>query len=57
MDEPQREYNNNINRIYEKALTIVYRDKKRSTFKDLSEKGNSVTTHMKKTPSISNGNV
>ena len=34
--------NNNINGIHEKALRIVYRDKK-STFKDLFEKYNSVT--------------
>ena len=38
--------NNNINGIHEKALRIVYRDKK-STFKDLFEKDNSVTVHAK----------
>ena len=35
-----RSLNNNINRIYEKALRIGYRDKK-STFKELLEKDNS----------------
>ena len=38
--------NNNINGIHEKALRIVYRDKK-STFKDLFEKDTSVTVHAK----------
>ena len=38
--------NNNINRIDERALRIVYRDKK-STFKELLEKDNSVTVHVK----------
>ena len=38
--------NNNINRIHERALSIVYRDKK-STFKGLLEKDNSVTVHVK----------
>ena len=32
-----RSLNNNINRIHERALKIVYRDKK-STFKELLEK-------------------
>ena len=46
MDEPQPETKNNINRIHEKAVRIIYRDKK-STFKELLEKDNSVTTHVK----------
>ena len=37
-----RSLNNNINRIHERALRIVYRDKK-STFKELLEKDSSVT--------------
>ena len=41
-----RSLNNNINRIHKRALRIVYRDNK-STFKELLEKYNSVTVHMK----------
>ena len=41
-----RSLKNNINRIHEGALTMVYRDKK-STFKELFEKDNSVTIHLK----------
>ena len=41
-----RSLNNNINRIHEKALRIVYRDKK-SNFKELLQKDNSVTVHVK----------
>ena len=41
-----RNLNNNINRIHERALRIVDRDKK-STFKELLEKDNSVTVHVK----------
>ena len=41
-----RSLNNNINRIHERALRIVYRDKK-STFKELLEIDNSVTVHVK----------
>ena len=37
---------NNNNRIHERALRIVYRDKK-PTFKELLEKDNSVTVHVK----------
>ena len=39
MDEPQPESKQYINRIHERALRIVYRDKK-STFKELLEKDN-----------------
>ena len=48
--------NNNINRIHESALRIIYRDKK-STFKVLLEKDNSVAVHVKSLLSISNENV
>ena len=41
-----RSLNNNINRIHERTLRIVYGDKK-STFKELLEKDNSVTVHVK----------
>ena len=41
-----RSLNNNINRIHERAFRIVYRDKK-STFKELLEKDNSVTVYLK----------
>ena len=40
-----RSLNNNINRIHERTLRIVYGDKK-STFKELLEKDNSVTVHV-----------
>ena len=38
--------NHNINSINERALSIVYRDKK-STLKELLEKDNAVTIHVK----------
>ena len=38
--------NNNIKKIHERAFRIVYRDKK-STFKEILEKGNSVSAHVK----------
>ena len=41
-----RSLNNNINRIHERALSIVYRVQK-SPFKELLEKDNSVTVHVK----------
>ena len=41
-----RSLNNNTNRIHEKALRIVYRDKK-SNFKELLQKDNYVTVHVK----------
>ena len=41
-----RSLNNNIKRIHGRAIPIVYRDKK-STFKELLEKHNSVTVHVK----------
>ena len=41
-----RSINNNINRIHERALRILYEDKK-STFKKLLEKDNSETIHVK----------
>ena len=41
-----RSLHNNIIRIHERALRIIYRDKK-STFTELLEKDNSVTVHMK----------
>ena len=41
-----RSLNNNINRIHERALRIVYRVQK-SPFKELLEKDNSVTVHVK----------
>ena len=41
-----RSLNNNINIIHERRLRIVYRDKK-STFKELLERDNSVTVHVK----------
>ena len=41
-----RELNNKINRIHERPLRIVYKDKK-STFNELLEKDNSVEIHIK----------
>ena len=41
-----RGLNNNINRIHDRALRIVYRDKK-SAFKELLEKDISITVHVK----------
>ena len=41
-----RSLNNNTNRIHEKALRIVYRDKK-PNFKELLQKDNYVTVHVK----------
>ena len=41
-----RSLSNNINRIHKRAITIVYRDKK-STFKELLEKHNSLTIQVK----------
>ena len=41
-----RSLNNIINRIHDRALTAVYRSKK-STYKELLEKGNSVTIYVK----------
>ena len=38
--------NNNINRIHERTFRIVCSDKK-STFKELLKKDNSVTVHVK----------
>ena len=38
--------NSNINRVHERALRIVYRDKKQ-TFKEILEKDNSVNVHVK----------
>ena len=40
-----RSINNNINRVHERALRIVYRDKK-STFKELLEKVKPVFIHV-----------
>ena len=42
----KRRLNNNINRIHERTLRIVYRVKK-SIFKEVLEKDNSVTVHVK----------
>ena len=41
-----RALNNKINRIHERALRLVYRDKK-STFEELLNKDNSVKFHIK----------
>ena len=41
-----RSLSNNINRIHKRAITIVYRDKK-STFKELLEKHNTLTIQVK----------
>ena len=41
-----RALNNKINRIHERALRLVYRDKK-STFDELLTKDNSVKVHIK----------
>ena len=41
-----RSLNNIINRIHDRALTAVYRSKK-STYKELLEKRNSVTIYVK----------
>ena len=46
MDNHNRNLNNNINRIHERALIIVYKDKK-SILKELLEKDNSLTIHVK----------
>ena len=39
-----RSLNNKINRLHERCLRIIYNDK-RSTFKELSAKDNSVSVH------------
>ena len=41
-----RSLNNNINKIHERALRKVYRDKK-ATFQELLENDNNVTVHVK----------
>ena len=41
-----RSLNNNINKIHERALRKVYRDKK-ATFQELLENDNNVTVHLK----------
>ena len=51
-----RALNNKINRIHERALRLVYRDKK-STFEELLNKDNSVKFHIKKSSSNCHRNV
>ena len=41
-----RTYNNKINRLHERCLRMIYKDK-RSSFEDLLEKDNSVSIHQK----------
>ena len=44
---PSRQLNNRINKIYERALRLVYKDSNKLTFNDLLELDNSVTTHQR----------
>ena len=49
-----RTYNNEINRLYERCLRMIYNDK-RSSFEDLLEKDNSVSINH--STSTSDGDV
>ena len=57
MDVPSRTLNNKINKLYERALRLVY-DDRQSTFEELLNIDKSVTIHHKnlplKTPELMN---